>query len=108
MNWFTSSVPKRPWLWSLLLTLVSLIAGVTCFIMADFGQPLWMFAPPALWLVTAGLPSTMGVLLVASVWGKVDCLYGLKPFLVCASVIAFALQAVAVRFSARLIRGRLR
>jgi hypothetical protein len=97
------SIAKRPIPWALLITLASLTTGACAIVMADFGQPLWLFAPLFLWLGTIGLPTTIGVLAVATCWGRIPGLYGLAPFVLCASVVAFVFQALCFYGCAKMI-----
>ena len=84
---------RRPLASAIFVTLISLVSGVCVFIMADFGEPLWIFVPLLLWLGTIGLPSTVGVLTVATCWGRTPALSGFVLFCVVAATFALALQA---------------
>ena len=94
--------------WALLTTLVTLTAGASAIIMADFGQPLWIFILLFLWLGTIGLPTTLGVLLVAACWGRMPDLYGLVPFVATAAGVGFLFQAACFHYGAIRLRRRAR
>ncbi len=72
---------------------------------ADFGAPAWLFIPLLFWLATFGLPSTIAVLLTASVWGTAAPLYGFIPFLVIALLLAVGAQVLAVKMIQRFWGG---
>jgi hypothetical protein len=102
------SVLKWPKLWTASTTLLTLVAGASALVSADFGAPFWMFVPLLLWLTTVGLPTTLAVLLVATAWGRIPGGSGLLPFILCATAVAFLFQAVALRFFASKLRGPVR
>jgi hypothetical protein len=84
---------------------VSLIAGSAAMLLANFGAPAWVFALLLAWLATAGLPTTVAVLTVASLerlpW------VGVLPIgaaLVVMAVLALAAQLGACRLIAALLR----
>lgn len=95
----------RPLVSATILAVMTLAAGGGAIIMADFGKPIWLFAPLLLWLGTIGLPATLGVLLVASCWGRSPLLTGFVPFAVCAALVAIVAEATALILLAKL-RGR--
>ncbi|MHB8520919.1 MAG: hypothetical protein ACYDH9_09180 [Limisphaerales bacterium] len=87
-------VREHPAFLALSTSMVSLAAGATAFVGANFGMPLWVSLPLILWLVTVGLPTTLGVVLVASVWGEVPGLSGLWFFVGCAALVSASLQTL--------------
>ncbi len=82
--------------------LCSLIAGATALEAADFGASGWAFAPLLLWLATVGLPTTVAVLLLATVWGTFEPLFGFWAFCLVAAIVAAKLQVLAIRALAHL------
>jgi hypothetical protein len=87
---------------------VTLVAGASALVLADFGGPGWVFIVIGLWLVTAGLPALAGVLLVASftqglpVAGTIS----LGPAIVLMALASLALQASACLLASRLLARR--
>ena len=98
------SFGKHPVLWTFFLTPVNLFAGVLAIGMAEFGQPLWLFAPVLIWLATVGLPTTLAVLLVAASWGWVPAMTGFRLFAICATILAFVFQSLCAGWCASRIR----
>ena len=88
------------------LALVSILVGATALEAADFGAPGWLFVPLLIWLGTVGLPSTVAVLLLASVWGRMSPLYGFWIFCFVAAVLATVSHVMAVKALARFSGGR--
>ena len=87
------------------LALFSVSAGAVLLLAADFGAPGWVFVPLVLWLATIGLPSTVAVLLVASVWGTTPPLYGLWIFCLVATLLAVCSHVWTLKAVARLGGG---
>lgn len=80
---------------SLLVSVVSLAIGAGLTIGANFGvHPLWTVAG-GVWLATIGLPTTMGVVAVASLWGHSGFLTGFPGFIAAAVGVGMAFQLVA-------------
>jgi hypothetical protein len=94
---------RHPVWWSVAATLVSLLAAAGAVVLADFGAPWWVFALLFAWLLTIGLPTTLALLLTASLWGRVPGLWGMGGFVVCAAALSFAAQALCFGGVARLI-----
>ena len=72
--------------------LLSLAAGVTALLLANFGEPMWYFIILFAWLLTAGLPTFVSVVFIASVWNGLP----FWAFPVAASFSALLLQCGAV------------
>jgi len=98
---------KHPVWWSLPATAVSLGAAGGAVVLADFGAPWWAFALLLIWLLTIGLPTTLALLLTASLWGRIPGLYGMGGFVICVAALAFVAQALCFAGAARLV-SRLR
>ena len=84
--------------------LISLSAVVFALVLADFGGPSWIFIVCGFWLCSFGLPTTLSLVALAGVWGKVP---GVEPpplgaFAVSVAIISLVAQAfwfhAAVRF----------
>jgi hypothetical protein len=73
---------------------VTIVLGVAAVLGANSGLPGCLALPTLLWLATIGLPTTIGVILMASLWGVVPGLHGLGAFLVCASMAGLAFQTL--------------
>lgn len=82
----------HPVLAAIIVTVLTLVAGAGTVVLADFGAPLIVFLPVLAWLATIGLPSTLGVLLVAALWGRTAFAAGFSGFITVAALLAFALQ----------------
>jgi hypothetical protein len=65
MTW----ILKYPKTWGFFFWLLSLAAGAAALVLADFGAPAWLFIAIGAWLLTAGLPTLVATLAVASAWG---------------------------------------
>ncbi len=96
---------KTNFILSLLLCLLSLLAGAIALVLAEFGAPVWVFVLLLGWLVTVGLPTLSAVLLLVRVWEGPS----FQAFLVLAAVLALVFQFAAVSLvSSRLKRLRSR
>lgn len=82
------------------LWLVTLVVGATAIVSADFGVSAWVFALLFAWLLTIGLPTTVAVAAVASVWNG----GGLGPFLGVAASVSLLFQVVGMHEIRRLWR----
>lgn len=102
MNWIRCN--RRDYTTGTALAAVSLIAGATAFVAADFGHSAWLFLPLLLWLATIGLPSTLSVLLVAAIWGRCDPFYGFPFFVLVAGTAAVLTQTTAVHLINRIMQ----
>jgi hypothetical protein len=80
-----------------MLAVISMGVGTAALLAADFGGAPWLFAPLLLWLLTLGLPTTIAVILTASVWGLPSPFHGFFPFTVMAATLACLAQVTAVR-----------
>lgn len=78
------------------ITVLTLIAGAAIVILADFGAPIWVFGLLLLWPATVGLPSTLGVFLAATLWGRVPLLSGLGTFVAACAGLGWLFQWLAV------------
>src|SRR5439155_17366224 len=74
------------------LALVSLCAGATALVAADFGTPAWLFSPLLVWLLSIGLPTTIAVLLTASFWGLTPPFHGFVSFATVTTLLALIAQ----------------
>jgi len=97
------SFTRHPVRWSVVATVVSLVAATGAVVLADFGAPWWVFALLLAWLLTIGLPTTLALLLTASLWGRVPGLWGLGGFVVCGAVLSFAAEALGFVGVAKLV-----
>ncbi len=52
----------------MLVWLLTLIAGVSALLLAEFGAPRWAFIPLLGWLLTLGLPSFFALIIVTVYW----------------------------------------
>ena len=77
---------------ALLTWLLSIVAGVAAMVLAEFGAPIWVFLLLLGWLLTLGLPSLTGILLVTRLWGGPS--FG--AFLVWAAAVALVFQYASV------------
>ena len=60
---------RHPKAWAILTCLASLFLGAASVLWADFGMPAWFFFFTQVWFWTIGLPTLLGVLTVAAIWG---------------------------------------
>lgn len=89
----------RSVLWTALLWLASLAVGVSALILAEFGAPVWVFVLVFAWLLSLGLPTLLGVLLVTRFWQGPS----FALFIVSSAAAAFFLQWLAVQATQRAI-----
>lgn len=89
-------------------SLVTLLAGAACVVLAEFGGPAWVFAALGIWLWTIGLPTTVAVLLLVSLWGEeaVSISGSLEFFAVCAVILSLCFQIAAVLFVVRILKSK--
>lgn len=78
------------------ITVITLVTGAAVVVLADFGAPVWVFAALLLWPATVGLPSTLAVLLLASLWGHFPLVSGLPRFVAVSALLAWLFQWAAV------------
>jgi len=88
-------VLSKPLRLAILLWALTLMFGTGILLLANVGAPTWVLVPTLLWLATLGLPTTIGVALISSVWGTMPALSGLPAFLCCAASISLAFQILS-------------
>ncbi len=88
---------RHPKATGIALALISLIAGAAAVEAAGFGASGWVLAPLLLWLATAGLPTTVAVLLLATVWGTFEPLFGFWAFCLVAAILAAKSEVLAIK-----------
>jgi len=86
----------KPTVTAVLTSLISLLIWAGLGIGANFGLHPALTVLGLLWLVTIGLPTSVGVVLVSSLWGRIDLLSGLPGFLIVAPAVGGLLQVLAV------------
>src|SRR5262249_15412661 len=86
---------KHPVVVAIALWALTLGLGTGAVLGANAGLPVWLALPALIWLATLGLPTTLGVLLVASLWGRVPGLSGIGPFLGCGAAAGLGLEIIA-------------
>ena len=89
---------KKALLFSVPLWLVTLVLGAIALVSADFGASAWVFVLLFAWLLTIGLPTTLAVMAVASLWSG----GGLGPFLGVAAGVGLLFQTAGVYGTRRL------
>jgi len=72
------------------MTAPTFASGAGILILGDFGAPWWVFGVLLLWPATLGLPSTLAVILLASLWGHVSWAAGLPWFLTACLALAWS------------------
>ncbi len=92
---------------SLIITIITLASGAAAIVLADFGRSFWMFALLLVGPLTIGLPTTLTMLLIACVWGKLPWLHGLGTFVICVTLCAVPVQTLSDHCVSRMIRLRL-
>ena len=104
----TKSLIRHPKTWAVSTSLVTLLAGAVSIILADLGGPAWVFVVLAIWLWTVGLPTTVAVLLLASLWGEaaVSISSSLGFFVVCAMILSLCFQTISVLFVVRIVKSK--
>jgi len=85
----------RPLWLALFASVISLAIWAALGIGANFGIHFVLAVAGLIWLATIGLPTSMGVVLAATVWGRSESFSGLPGFLVLASVLGLAFQSAA-------------
>lgn len=90
----------------IVLAIMTLLVGGAAVMGADFGLPMAWGLPAALWLLTAGLPSTVAVVVTAACWGRWPGGYGLVRFMAVAVLMACSLQTLTVNVFLRWRRAR--
>ena len=64
---------------------------------ANFGVHPFLAVPGLIWLATIGLPTSLGVVLTATVWGRVEPLTGLGGFFGVATLFGIGFQVAVFR-----------
>ncbi len=80
---------------ALLASLVSLVDLAALGVGSNFGVNEFFAIAGLLWLATIGLPTSMGVVLAASIWGSSEMLSGMTGFLLVATILGACLQVMA-------------
>ncbi len=75
-----------------MLWMLSLTAGATAIVLAEFGAPVWVFVGLFAWLLIPGLPTLVAVLLVTQSWQGPS----FQAYLLTAALLAFFFQLAAV------------
>ena len=99
---------RRPKTWALLTAVASLCAGTFAIVLAEFGGPAWAFVVLGIWLWTIGLPTTVAVLLLVSLWGEtaVSISSSLGFFVVCAVILSLCFQTALLLFAVRVLKSK--
>lgn len=92
---------RRPLVLALLTSAISLGLWAVLGLGANFGVPPVVAVAGLLWLFTVGLPTSLGVALAATVWGRFEPLTGLPGFLWLGAGLGVAFQVIAFRVLAR-------
>ena len=85
---------RHPLFLALLTGTLSLAVWGVLAIGANFGVHSALAIAGLIWLATLGLPTSMGVAIAASVWGRIEPFDGLPGFIVLASVLGLTFQTV--------------
>jgi hypothetical protein len=80
------------------VSVATLLAGVIALLGADYGLPIWIQVPLYLWMLTLGIPTTLTVILLATVWGRFERLYGLNGFMAVCFLVAPAVHGQAMEW----------
>ena len=104
----TKSLTRYPKTWAVSTSLTTLLAGAACIILADFGGPAWVFVVLGIWLWTIGLPTTVGVLLLVSLWGEAAVSISSSPefFVVCTIILSLCFQTATALFVVRILKSK--
>jgi hypothetical protein len=80
------------WLMSLVIAVVALLCG-------DFGAPPMVFILCGLWLLSLGMPTTVSLLALSAIWGRVPGMQtpGFPAFAVCAAILSLVAQTLSLR-----------
>ena len=81
----------------ILTSVISLAVWAGLAIGANFGMHPVVAVAGLLWLATAGLPTSLGVALAATVWGHFEPCTGLGGFLALSVILGVTFQAIAIR-----------
>ncbi|MEI6391267.1 MAG: amidohydrolase family protein [Verrucomicrobiota bacterium] len=97
---------RMPVLAAVAATLLTLGIGSALLVGATFGLAKTYAVMGLLWLGTIGLPTSLGVVGVAALWGRLPLLSGMAGFCVSAAMAGGALQVVAFLLVWRWLRSR--
>jgi len=86
---------QRPAVFALLTSAISLGLWAALAIGANFGVHPVVAVAGLLWLATVGLPTSLGVVLAATLWGRFEPLTGFYGFLWLAAGLGMAFQVIA-------------
>jgi hypothetical protein len=89
MNLLRSPIPL-----ALLTGTISLASWAGLGLGSNFGLNSALATAGLIWLATIGLPTSMGVALAATVWGRVEPFVGLPGFVALAGALGLAFQVV--------------
>ena len=98
---------RYPKIWISGSWLISLAVTVFVLVLADFGGPSWIFILSGLWLCSFGLPTTLSLLALAGVWGRIPGM-GTPPlaaFAVSLAILSLATQAIVFHAVVRFFSG---
>ena len=103
-----TSIVRWPKIWAFLTAVASLLAGAFAAILAELGGPAWVFVLLGVWLWTIGLPTTLAVLLLVSLWGEAAASItgSLELFVVLAVILSLCFQGVSVLWMVRVLRRK--
>jgi|SRR6516164_3123178 hypothetical protein len=99
-------ITTHPKLTAAAVWVVTLLLGGGALLGANSGLPGWLALPTLLWLATIGLPTTIGVVLMASLWGVAPGLSGLGAFVTCAALVGLVFQFLCHLCVARWAKSR--
>ena len=105
-GWRAAGGWQRPVLAAVVTTLLTLGIGSALLVGATFGLAKAYAVMGLLWLGTIGLPTTLGVVSVAALWGRVPLLSGMAGFCVVAALAGLALQVLVFILAWRWLRSR--
>ena len=102
------NVMRWPKIWAFSTAAASLFAGAFAVILAEFGGPSWAFVLLGVWLWSFGLPTTLAVLLLVSLWGDAAASVSNSfwLFAVCAVILSLCFQAVSVFSLVRFFKNK--
>lgn len=86
---------RRPAVLAVLTGVASLAVWAALGIGANFGVPPVLAVAGLLWLFTVGLPTSLGVALAATIWGRCEPLTGFAGFLGLAAGLGVGFQGLA-------------
>jgi hypothetical protein len=99
----TSALVRYRKVWILACWLISVVISAFVLVLADFGAPAWVFILCGLWLCSLGLPTTVSILVLGGLWGRIPGM-GTPPlavFAVCVLVLSLFAQTVSFHAATR-------